>query len=125
MRVVAKIGTSSITDDVGQIDVGAVHKLTAEIAREPETTATDDSALHAERASAERLIDPNTAPWWELAELPGIGVLSLNRFGALEPPPHSNFYDGHLFRGCSHSFMFRLPYSLGPQVAPTSRAEHL
>jgi len=26
------------------------------------------------------------------------------------------------FRGCSHSVMFRLPYSLGPQVAPTARA---
>jgi glutamate 5-kinase len=33
MRVVAKIGTSSITDDAGQIDVGAIDKLTAEIAR--------------------------------------------------------------------------------------------
>lgn len=32
MRVVAKIGTSSITDDSGQIDVGAIDKLTAEIA---------------------------------------------------------------------------------------------
>jgi hypothetical protein len=27
---------------------------------------------------------------------------------------------GHVFRGCSHSFMFRLPYSLGPQTAPTA-----
>ena len=35
---------------------------------------------------------------------------------------HSNFYDGHRFRGCSHSLMFRLPYLLGLQVAPTSRA---
>src|SRR5215475_1929113 len=35
---------------------------------------------------------------------------------------HSNFYDGHLFRGCSHSLMFRLPYLLGLQVAPTSIA---
>ena len=24
-----------------------------------------------------------------------------------------------IFRGCSHLFMFKLPYSLGPQVAPT------
>ena len=48
--------------------------------------------------------------------------LSLNRFGALEPPSHSNFYDGHHFRGCSHSFMFRLPYLLDLQVAPTSTA---
>jgi hypothetical protein len=38
--------------------------------------------------------------------------LSLKKFGALEPPSHSNFYDGHRFRGCSHSFMFRLPYLL-------------
>ncbi len=32
MRVVAKIGTSSITDDAGQIDVGAIDKLTSELA---------------------------------------------------------------------------------------------
>ncbi len=32
MRVVAKIGTSSITADAGQIDVGAIDKLTGEIA---------------------------------------------------------------------------------------------
>ena len=48
--------------------------------------------------------------------------LSLNRFGALKPPSHSNFYDGHHFRGCSHSFMFRLPYLLDLLVAPTSTA---
>ena len=48
--------------------------------------------------------------------------LSQKRFGALEPPSHSNFYDGHRFRGCSHSFMFRLPYLLDLQVAPTSTA---
>ena len=28
---------------------------------------------------------------------------------------------GKVFRGCSHSVMFRLPYSLGPPVAPTTR----
>ena len=33
MRVVAKIGTSSITTDTGQIDTAAIAKLTAEIAR--------------------------------------------------------------------------------------------
>ena len=32
MRVVAKIGTSSITDGAGQIDVGAIDKLTSELA---------------------------------------------------------------------------------------------
>ena len=32
MRVVAKIGTSSITDDAGQIDIGAIEKITREIA---------------------------------------------------------------------------------------------
>ena len=29
------------------------------------------------------------------------------------------------FRGCSHSFMFRLPHLLGPQVAPTVEAQSL
>ncbi len=32
---------------------------------------------------------------------------------------------GLLFRGCSHSFMFRLPYSLDPPVAPTAEAQCL
>jgi glutamate 5-kinase len=32
MKLVAKIGTSSITDDTGQIDIGAIGKLTREIA---------------------------------------------------------------------------------------------
>ena len=48
--------------------------------------------------------------------------LSLNRFGAPDIHHDSNFYDGHRFRGCSHSLMFRLPYLLGLQVAPTSIA---
>ena len=48
--------------------------------------------------------------------------LSLNRFGAQELHHDSNFYDGPRFRGCSHSLMFRLPYLLGLQVAPTSIA---
>jgi len=26
------------------------------------------------------------------------------------------------FRGCSHSITFRLPHSLGPQIAPTAKA---
>jgi hypothetical protein len=30
---------------------------------------------------------------------------------------------GILFRGCSHSVMFRLPRSLDPQVAPTAVAQ--
>jgi hypothetical protein len=34
----------------------------------------------------------------------------------------SNVYDGHRFRGCSHSLLFRLPYLLGLQVAPTATA---
>jgi len=34
----------------------------------------------------------------------------------------SHVSDGHRFRGCSHALMFRLPYVLGLQVAPPSRA---
>jgi hypothetical protein len=30
------------------------------------------------------------------------------------------FQLGVLFRGCSNSLMFKLPYSLGPQIAPTA-----
>ena len=35
-------------------------------------------------------------------------------------PPHYNFSQGSVFRGCSHSLMFRLLYSLDPPVAPTA-----
>ncbi len=35
------------------------------------------------------------------------------------PITNSNFCDSHLFRGCSHSFMFQLPYLLDLPVAPT------
>ena len=34
--------------------------------------------------------------------------------------PAMRFPQGITFRGCNHSFMFRLPCSLGPQVAPTA-----
>ena len=37
--------------------------------------------------------------------------------------PHCNF-SGACFRGCSHSFMFRPPCSLGPQIAPTAVNYH-
>ena len=34
--------------------------------------------------------------------------------------PVMQLQQGKVFRGCSHSFMFRLPRSLDPQVAPTA-----
>ncbi len=52
-----------------------------------------------------------------------IGLTLVKRGSARWNTHHnSNFHDGHHFRGCSHSFMFRLPYLLGLQVAPTSTA---
>ena len=36
--------------------------------------------------------------------------------------PVMQLQQGDLFRGCSHSLMFRLPRSLDPQVAPTAEA---
>ncbi len=35
------------------------------------------------------------------------------------------FQLGALFRGCSNSLMFRLPYSLGPPIAPTAEDRSL
>ena len=43
----------------------------------------------------------------------------VKRFGTRNIPA-MQLQQGHVFRGCSHSLMFRLPYSLGPQVAPTA-----
>src|SRR5262249_48663397 len=52
-----------------------------------------------------------------------IGLTSVYTGSARRHIHHdSNFYDGHRFRGCSHSLMFRLPYLLGLQVAPTATA---
>ncbi len=42
-----------------------------------------------------------------------------NTFGTRTVTLPCNF-PGRGFRGCSHSFIFRLPRSLGPQVAPTA-----
>jgi hypothetical protein len=43
----------------------------------------------------------------------------LNRFGVREYPT-TRLLRGGLFRGCSHSLMFRLPHLLGPLTAPTA-----
>ena len=42
-----------------------------------------------------------------------------NTFGTQEIPYHATSI-GSVFRGCSHSIIFRLPHSLGLQVAPTA-----
>src|SRR4029434_10586317 len=52
-----------------------------------------------------------------------IGLTSVYTGSARRNIHHdSNFSAGHRFRGCSHSLMFRLPYVLGLQVAPTATA---
>jgi hypothetical protein len=50
--------------------------------------------------------------------------LRVNRLGSRNNPA-TQFYAGGLFRGCNHSLMFRLRYSLGPQSAPTFRVHAL
>jgi len=47
------------------------------------------------------------------------------RFGTLNIIPTMQLPQGKVSRGCSHFFMFRLPYSLDPQVAPTAKAKSL
>ena len=44
-------------------------------------------------------------------------------FGTLNIIPTMQLPQGTVSRGCSHFFMFRLPYSLDPQVAPTAVAQ--
>jgi len=46
--------------------------------------------------------------------------LRFNKFGA-RYTPRSGFTVGIPFRGCSHSFMFRLPHLLDPRTAPTAK----
>ncbi len=49
--------------------------------------------------------------------------LRRQRFGTPDNPLLCNFNRGHYSQGCSHSFMFRLPRSLDPQIAPTAKAK--
>ena len=46
--------------------------------------------------------------------------LRVERFGTPEDLCKATFAEG-VFRGCSHSLIFRLPNLLGPQIAPTAR----
>ena len=48
--------------------------------------------------------------------------LTCQRFGTLETRRCATLPTGKVFRGCSHSVMFRLPCLLDPQVAPTTKA---
>ncbi len=45
------------------------------------------------------------------------------RGSAHQDIPIMQLQQGYCSRGCSHSFMFRLPRSLDPQVAPTAKAK--
>ena len=48
--------------------------------------------------------------------------LKRHRFGTPKILPAMQLQQGSASRGCSHSFMFRLPRSLDPQIAPTAEA---
>jgi len=54
-----------------------------------------------------------------------IGLTLDLRRSAHQTTPAMQLQQGKLFRGCSHSVMFRLPCSLDPQVAPTAKAQRL
>jgi hypothetical protein len=47
------------------------------------------------------------------------GLTSRETRSAHEKIPAMQLQQGAVFRGCNHSFIFRLPHSLGLQVAPT------
>ncbi len=47
------------------------------------------------------------------------GLTSRKTRSAHEKIPAMPLQQGAVFRGCNHSFIFRLPHSLGLQVAPT------
>ena len=50
----------------------------------------------------------------------GTGLTSDVTSSARQTIPIMQLQPGYIFRGCSHSLMFRLPRSLDPQVAPTA-----
>jgi hypothetical protein len=51
---------------------------------------------------------------------PDVGLTHESTGSARETIPVMATSAGGVFRGCSHSLMFRLPHLLGPQVAPTA-----
>jgi len=53
----------------------------------------------------------------------GTGLTSDVTSSARQTIPIMQFQPGYIFRGCSHSLMFRLPRSLNPQVAPTAELQ--
>lgn len=53
------------------------------------------------------------------------GLTSDVTSSAHQTTPAMQLQQGILFRGCSHSLMFRLPRSLDLQVAPTAKAQSL
>jgi hypothetical protein len=55
----------------------------------------------------------------------GNGLTSRTTGLARQNTPVMQLLRGARFRGCSHSVMFKLPYSLDPQVAPTAEIYNL
>ena len=55
--------------------------------------------------------------------LKGNGLTLVVRSSAHQIGPYNATSTGLFFRGCSHFFMFRLPHSLDPQIAPTAKAK--
>lgn len=52
------------------------------VAHVPILVRTSGAAAGDRVAELEQRIDPNTAPWWELAQLPGIGEITAKRIVA-------------------------------------------
>ena len=69
---------------------------------------------------------PQCSPSARARFFPGDNGLTLRRRGsAHQTLPAKQLHQGGDFRGCNHLLMFRLPRSLGPQVAPTAEAQCL
>jgi len=85
-------------------------------------------------ASRRYLHNPRVGAWTRTPPLPpgastrffpgGIGLTQVPTRSARGSIPAMQLQQGIRFRGCSHSFMFRLPHSLGPPIAPTAEACH-
>jgi hypothetical protein len=81
-------------------------------------------------ASRRYLHNPRVGAWTRTPPLPpgastrffpgGIGLTQVPTRSARGSIPAMQLQQGIRFRGCSHSFMFRLPHSLGPPIAPTA-----
>jgi hypothetical protein len=107
------------------LPLSSVVPITVGLCRLPQASAGKWTFPTLSLQSLRRCLDPYPAvfPWCFCSLLPRRLRPHVRRHTFGTPTfPIMQLPSGKSFRGCSHFFMFRLPRSLDPQVAPTAEA---